>query len=493
MNNKLIYKTKNQKEMKNLCNWLLILILIGTTACKDDNTPVELQAPVFELTDSIGQDRPVIVVPGETCQIKYLAEHINSITADNVPEGWQVNINEETTSIGITAPSASENVSKTFSLQLTAQGENRQTVTLSINFYLVTFDDPKGTFVLNEGNMTSENGSLLYITAEGYIVDNVYKRVNGTELGNVPQDMCQYNGKTYIISQNGNGNAMGAESDNDGMLVITDTRTLKKLKSYPKETLSPLDWPTHIAVIDEEHIYIRDNAGIWRMNENDASLTFIKGSEEAPKAPFAIVNGKVYTYYNQNFMTGLYEITPGNDQITNISVPFYSLYGITGIASAPDNCLWIMSTKFGGEISMNRYNPATQEDLERNYISEVPSVGSSGCAFAAHGNTIYYASGTTIYRLDFRPDIDQGNKTPQDEILTDLSLLDEKAQIMYNGLGVNPTTGYVYANTLKGVGPFYTTNQLWVFDFAGSTGTPLFKFENYTRFPAGFFFIPCAV
>lgn len=72
--------------MKNLCNWLLILILIGTTACKDDNTPVELQAPVFELTDSIGQDRPVIVVPGETCQIKYLAEHINSITADNVPE-----------------------------------------------------------------------------------------------------------------------------------------------------------------------------------------------------------------------------------------------------------------------------------------------------------------------------------------------------------------------------------------------------------------------
>lgn len=49
---------------------------------------------------------------------------------------------------------------------------------------------------------------------------------------------------------------------------------------------------------------------------------------------------------------------------------------------------------------------------------------------------------------------------------------------MYNGLGVNPTTGYVYANTLKGVGPFYTTNQLWVFDFAGSTGTPLFKFET---------------
>ena len=39
----------------------------------------------------------------------------------------------------------------------------------------------------------------------------------------------------YTLRDNNSitGNAMGAESDNDGMLVITDTRTLKKLKSYP--------------------------------------------------------------------------------------------------------------------------------------------------------------------------------------------------------------------------------------------------------------------
>lgn len=45
-------------------------------------------------------------------------------------------------------------------------------------------------FVLNEGNMTTENGSLTYITPEGYVIDDAYKAVNGTELGNVAQDMA---------------------------------------------------------------------------------------------------------------------------------------------------------------------------------------------------------------------------------------------------------------------------------------------------------------
>ena len=36
--------------------------------------------------------------------------------------------------------------------------------------------------------MTTENGSLIYITPEGYVVDTAYRRVNGTDLGNVAQD-----------------------------------------------------------------------------------------------------------------------------------------------------------------------------------------------------------------------------------------------------------------------------------------------------------------
>lgn len=473
--------------MKNLCKCLLALVLLCVTACKDKQNPVTDQVPVFELTDYTPNRTPLVLVSDETCQLEYRAEHITHITANHVPEGWQVTVNQETSRIGITAPPASADTGQAFTLQLTAQGENGQTVSIGIDLYRATFDDPEGTFVLNEGNMTSENGSLLYLTPEGYIVNDAYKRVNGSELGNVPQDMCHYDGRTYIIAQNGNGNAIGAESENDGMLVIADTRTLKKVKSYPKETLNRLDWPTHIAVIDDEHIYIRDNAGVWRLNDNDASLTFIEGSEGAPKAPFAIAGGKVYTFYNQGTETGLLEIAPGNDRAATIRLSSSTLYGITSIASAPESHLWIMSTKHEEEASMNRYDPVTRT-LEQNSISDVPANSSSGRAFATSGNTVYYAIGTSIYRLKFQADREPSDNEPQDEMLIDLASLDDNAQVTYNGLGVNPVNGYVYANTLKGVGPYYTTNQLWAFDFTQSTDTPLYKYENYTRFPAGFFF-----
>lgn len=477
--------------MKQLWKMLLLLLFIGAASCKEDYEGKEPQNLVFRLTESVESEKPVILVSDETYKAQFQAEHVNEISTNGVPDGWTVSIDKESGSVMVTAPSASSNADQTFSLQLTAKGENGQTSSAQINFYHVTFDDPKGALVLNEGNMTSENGSLLYITPEGYMVDKAYKRVNGTELGNVPQDMYRYDGKLYIISQNGNGNAMGAEFENDGMLIIADARTLKKSQNFMKESFTQLDWPTHIAVIDEQHIYIRDNRGVWRLNMGDLHLTFIEGTEGAPKAPFAVVGGKVYTYYNGSFnMTGLLEITPGNDRATKISAPFFQLFGIRAIAPAENNGLWIMSSKYGNEISMNLYDPSKGDrgKLIKNYISEEPSEGSSGRLFAAQGKTIYYARGTEIYRLVFDPEAQTGSKEPQDEMLVDLSSLDDDAVIPYNGLGVNPTTGYVYANTLKGFGPFFTTNQIWVFNFSDNANAPLFKFEDYTHFPAGFFF-----
>ena len=72
--------------------------------------------------------------------------------------------------------------------------------------------------------------------------------------------------------------------------------------------------------------------------------------------------------------------------------------------------------------------------------------------------------------------------------LVDLADLDDNVGLLYNGLGVNPATGHVYVNTLKGFGNFFTTNSIWEFDFAASMDTPVHKFDNYTHFPAGVFF-----
>lgn len=134
--------------------------------------------------------------------------------------------------------------------------------------------------------MTTENGSLTYITADGYVFDDAYKTVNGTELGNVAQDMAFCDGKIYIITQNGDENAVGTKFENDGMLIVVNAKTLKKEMAFSRSDLSTLDWYTHIAALDAEHVYIRDNKGVYRLNTNTKELTFVSGANNAPKKSF---------------------------------------------------------------------------------------------------------------------------------------------------------------------------------------------------------------
>ena len=95
-----------------------------------------------------------------------------------------------------------------------------------------------GVFVLNEGNMTSENGFLTFISPKGEVTDSVYYKVNGSSLGNVTQSLFIADKKMYIISQNGN------RMNGDGLLVVADAETLKKVAAYNDE-LADLSWPTH--------------------------------------------------------------------------------------------------------------------------------------------------------------------------------------------------------------------------------------------------------
>lgn len=476
-------------------NLLLVLCvsgLFGLAACSDDNGPVTTPEPdpvppvelVFELEQDAEASNPVLMVSEETYEIAFHAEGAEEIAVDNEVAGWQVTVDEERSTITVTAPAADVETEKTYTLKLTATGADEQSITIEgINFYHVTFDDPAGAFVLNEGNMTTENGSLIYITSEGYIVDDAYKRVNGTELGNVTQDMCFHDGKIYIISQNGDTNPEGTSFNNDGMLVVADAKTLKKVKAFTKEDLNQLDWPTHIAVLDEQHVYIRDNAGIWRLDMTDGSLhSIMLGRYEAPKAPFAVVNGKVYTYYNGGFMVGLYEISPESDQARQVSSgnPFWTYTSIYGIAASDDGQLWMAGGPNESSTFIGKYDIAGKSYTSQP-ITTRPALNwdLSGCEFAAHGNLVYYLDGTSLYSLDF--------ETGTEEFLVDLSSLDDNAWESYNGVGVNPANGRVYVNTIRGVGNFFTTNQIWVFD-PSNFEAPLFKFDNYTHFPAGVFF-----
>lgn len=352
--------------------------------------------------------------------------------------------------------------------------------------------DPNGVFILNEGNMTTENGSLTYLYSNGKIIDDAYKAVNGTELGNVTQDMTFCNGKIYIISQNGNKNATGVTFENDGMLVVLDAKTLKKEKAFTNDELAGLDWPTHIAALDEQHVYIRDNKGVYRLNTETKELTFVDGSDGAPKSRFVTMDGKVYTFLNSSYLYSIIEISPESDTANKIKIPYYAPFkSLYSIAKSEDGKIWFTATGYG--ICYTGKFDISTKDLIYRQISVEPRTGSAGVSFCVKDNYFYYTNGTAIYRQKFNEDTSLSSESglEEEETLVDLSDLDDNAKIIYNGLGIHPVTGHVFVNSIKGYAQF-TTNQIFEFDFEANAGNtaPVAKYENHTRFPAGFFFYP---
>ncbi|RAJ77268.1 uncharacterized protein DUF5074 [Chitinophaga dinghuensis] len=329
-----------------------------------------------------------------------------------------------------------------------------------------------GTFILNEGNMTTENGSLTFISPSGVVTDSAYLKANGTELGNVTQDLYINRNKIYIISQNGKKNAVGSSFNNDGLLVVANAETLKKEAAFNDE-LATLSWPTHVAVLDEENVILRDNNGLYKFNTTSKVLTFIKGSKSAAKMTMAVSNNKIFAAAG----TKVYVVEPNKDTIT------YALdmkATVSGVLRASDGNIWVSTT--GSPAKISKINFRDYSLIKANEVS----AGSVSAGFGAtpgitaKGDTLYFSgAGTKIYRHIF--------SVGTTEFMVDAKTMVENANIVYNNIAVHPVTGEVYLNTIKAYGMDFLKNNTSVFNFRDKAALSA-NYKNHTRFPAGIFF-----
>ncbi|MGN7819327.1 DUF5074 domain-containing protein [Chitinophaga sp. 22536] len=329
-----------------------------------------------------------------------------------------------------------------------------------------------GTFILNEGNMTTENGSLIFISPKGVITDSAYFKANGTQLGNVAQDLFISNNKIYIISQNGKKNAVGDAFSNDGLLVVANAETLKKVAAYNDE-LAALSWPTHVAVLNEENVIIRDNNGLYRFNPITKALTFIKGSRSAAKLTLAVSNNKIFAAAGSK----VYVVEPNKDTLT------YALDmkgSVSGVVRASDGNIWVSTTGSPAKISKINFRDYSLIKANDIITGSVSAGFGATPGITAKGDTLYFSgAGTKIYRHVF--------SMGATEFMADAKTVVQNANIVYNNIAVHPVTGEVYLNTMKAYGRDYLTNNISVFNFNNKDILSA-NYKDHTKFPAGIFF-----
>lgn len=415
-----------------------------------------------------------LINKGRPNKLKFnVSSDLQGLEVTKAPAGWSVNIHRPEKYVGV---SPSNDAS--FGLEeIRIEGYDANglvyATTIKVGIKGSGFDNEQGVFILNEGNMTTENGSLIYIDGKGVIGDYIYQAMNGSALGNATQDLFIHNNKMYIISQNGTKNAVGTLFKNDGMLVVANSKTLKKEAAFNDE-LQELSWPTHIAVLDEEHIYIRDNNGVHCFNSASKNLTLIEGTAGAAKNRMAVAGNKVFFIQNNKLSV----IEKGQNKVSK-SIDMGA--SITGIIRSADGNLFVATNGNPGKIS--KINSSNYEVIKSNEVTEGSLSAGMGAtpSITAIGNLLYYSgAGTVIYRHNF--------ETGESKRMIDAKDVVNNSNMVYNNIAVHPMTGRVYMNTIKGYGWDFTINNISVFKPEGDALVLEKNYEDHTRFPAGIFF-----
>lgn len=443
--------------MKKIILNIKVALIICTgflISCSDDDnnyTPSLPEVAILNMTNinSVAQEDTL-----------YLKAAISSLSESTF--SWYINDKKvETATDSIFKFVSSDLGEQTIKLVCSnIDGESRAEVKINVHGKY-----KNGTFILNEGNMTSENGSLIFISPKGIITDSAYFKANNSELGNSAQDLFIKDNKMYIISQNGGG---------DGMLIVANAETLKKEIGYDKELLSKLSMPTHLATLDGENIFIRDNKGVYLFNTSEKSLNYIEGTSGASKNRMTTVLNKIFIPCKKNILV----IEKGAKEVST-TIEFDGT--VSGVIKSSDGNLWVSTT--GNPNKITKINPTDCSIIKENEITEgkVGAGWAASPAISAKGDTIYYSNASTlIYRHIFSL-----NKS---EFVVDAKDLVTNANIVYSNLAVHPISGEVYLNTIKGYGLNYRINNISIFNFNGNKPQLRVNYTDHTHFPAGTFF-----
>lgn len=370
------------------------------------------------------------------------------------------------------------------------------------------YADPKGVMILNQGAPSSQNSSLTFITPEGEVEDNVYRKVNGSAFGNYAEDLWMYNGKFYIVSD-GLFEPNGEKTD--GELVIVDAVTLKLEKAYQIEDLKfprpegsleedemlSLSTPfANIAVLDEKNVFFAEGQGMFRFDTTTGELNLIEGAynfgnqggtiEEVASTRGILRVGDCLYCGGGGFWqtTRLFEFAKDKNEVNRV-LPDLNGDFISGICQTGEREVMLATCGRGGEkksylifVDLDSWKVVKEvkiaEDISAEFFND------SGITKA--GNYIYYAAGgTTIRRLSL--------ETWKAEDCIDV-LKDAPEGIHLNcNVTADPSNQYLYVavSDKYSESEIPTCNYLLIYDCSGVKPVLVNKIVNKTSYPIGIY------
>lgn len=240
-------------------------------------------------------------------------------------------------------------------------------------YHQVNFSFNDGVFIINEGNFRGGNGSLSFYSYDSLkIYNDLFYKINGRPLGDVPNSMISYSAKAYIVV------------NNSGKIEVIDQSTLES-----KATISGLISPRNMAVINNNKAYVSsiysDSVTIIKLSDNSISgYINLRRSSEA-----IVVSGE--RAFISNWMGGkeILVINTVNDRVVDsIEV------GIEPESMVLDKnkMLWVLCNggwsrqNYAELIVINTIN----NSIEKKYVFPNKQDSPSCLQIDGLGSTIYY-------------------------------------------------------------------------------------------------------
>ncbi|WP_417588832.1 YncE family protein [Owenweeksia hongkongensis] len=263
----------------------------------------------------------------------------------------------------------------------------------------------KHVFVVDEGNFGSGNASITaYNPSDEDVQYNVYSGFNDdVPLGDVLQDMQQYNGRYYLVL------------NNSGKVTVVDTTTWKNVGDI-EGLINPryISFYKNRAFVTE--LYAKK---LWVLNLNQMK---VEQEIVMPESGFHTIawNNRIWVGSKQ-YLVSLNPETLEKDSTYTLRK------NVERMVVDSKNRMWVLTT----ENPAHLYRFSQNGDIELDWTfgnNEKPLY----LEINSKEQDLYFVMGTSVYRQN----VDTLNLSPQ-------KILDFSGQNIY-GFNVNPVTGELY-------------------------------------------------